>query len=68
VKQGRCRKSGSVYAQAGREIAARQQTLPPDPDRPVMAAVTVAQPARQGAAANWDAPTRHAWPPARTAS
>jgi len=40
------RHTNQVYAQADREIAARQQTLPSDPDRPVVVAVTVAQPAR----------------------
>jgi len=41
------RHSSQVYAQADREIAARQPALPPDPQRPEVAAVTVAQPARQ---------------------
>jgi hypothetical protein len=40
------RHTNQVYAQADREIAARQQTLTPDPGRPAVAAVTVAQPAR----------------------
>ena len=39
------RHSNRVYEQADREIAARQQTLPPDGDRPEVAAVTQAQPA-----------------------
>jgi len=41
------RHSNRVYAQADREIAARQPALPPDPQRPEVAAVSVAQPARQ---------------------
>jgi hypothetical protein len=41
------RHTNRVYARADREIAARQQTLTLDPDRPEVAAVTVARPLRQ---------------------